>query len=394
MSRIKVCHFSSVHAQTDTRVFYRECRSLARIYDVTFVGIGNFTGVKDGVKLIGIPKPANYLVRYFHTLFIVFLEALKTEASIYHIHDAEMVPFGIVLSLAGKKVIYDIHENTYQDILLKPWLPSYLRKILAFCYNLLLRAGTHFMHYIVVVADPMYLKDFFVKKNQYTIIQNFADLEALEQFVVPNRNEIAGNNLFYIGSIRDLYYDIAPVFDAMYLLKQKGITVNLHCIGIVDAEMEADITKNEKWNAISSQIIFYGFKPIEEAYEISRICKVGICLKDQPEEILVSHERKLFEYMAIGLPSIFCDSHIYRELNHKCGIGISVDLAAPAAIAAAIEKLIISGEMLAEFSDHNLHWANQEFNWSHEEKKLLADSAKAVKEVMDVLDNMNSSVAK
>jgi malate dehydrogenase len=35
-----------------------------------------------------------------------------------------------------------------------------------------------------------------------------------------------------------------------------------------------------------------------------------------------------------------------------------------------------------------------ELKLNDEEKKLLADSAKAVKEVMDVLDNMNSSVAK
>jgi len=44
LKKVKVCHFSSVHKIDDTRVFYRECVSLAQDFDVTFIGIGDFTG--------------------------------------------------------------------------------------------------------------------------------------------------------------------------------------------------------------------------------------------------------------------------------------------------------------------------------------------------------------
>ncbi len=371
MTKIKVCHFSSVHSQTDTRVFYRECKSLAKDYDVTFIGIGNYTGKKDGVSMIGIPKPGNYFIRFFHTLFKVFAEAVKTDACIYHIHDAEMILFGIALSLSGKKVIYDIHENTYQDILLKPWLPAKLRFVFAFCYRLILKLGSNFMHYIVVIADPEFLKDFYVKEGQYSIIQNYADTDSLRKYRVINRSGLQGNNLFYIGMIRDMYYDIDKLFDALYILKQKGIETHLHCIGYFGAKTGKDFKRYKHWNEIKTMITFYGFLELDEAYEISKICKVGICLKNQPESMLVSHERKLFEYMAIGLPSVFCNSHIYFGLNQKCEIGLCVDLEKPEEIAIAIERILYTNELQETFSNNNIFWSELEYNWKAEVQKLL-----------------------
>ncbi len=117
MKKVKVCHFSSVHSIHDTRVFHRECISLGKKFDVTLIGIGDFTGTKNGVNVIGILPSKNRLFRIFTSGIRAFSEAIKTEASIFHIHDPEMIPFGILLSFAGKHVIYDIHENTAGDIL-------------------------------------------------------------------------------------------------------------------------------------------------------------------------------------------------------------------------------------------------------------------------------------
>ena len=47
-TRPKVCHFSSVHHVWDTRVFYRECVSLAKEFDVTLIAIGKGDFVNAG----------------------------------------------------------------------------------------------------------------------------------------------------------------------------------------------------------------------------------------------------------------------------------------------------------------------------------------------------------
>jgi glycosyltransferase involved in cell wall biosynthesis len=366
----KVCHFSSVHQVWDTRVFHRECVSLAKIFDVTLIAIGEGNQIKQGVQVIGIPKPKNFWYRYLFTIWKVFILAVKVDAQIYHIHDAEMVPFGIVLSILGKKVIYDIHENTHGDILLKPWLPKPIRKILASLYNLVLRIASRFMHFIVVVADPKFLTSFFVKEEECTIIQNFADTSEMGEFRVIDRHVLPGNHLFYVGMIRDMYYSIDPVLEAVALLKEKGIRVDLHLVGYFGSKTNTKLDTVACWERIHEQIHYYGFLETQEAYKVSMQCKIGICIKNQPEDMLVSHERKLFEYMAIGLPSIFCNRSIYTDLNTKTSIGLAINIESAEEISVAIAELLKKEENYAA-SQNNFTHSNEDYNWQKEEQKLL-----------------------
>jgi len=46
---------------------------MAVYFDVTLIAIGNFTGLKNGVKIIGIPKPKNRMQRALGTIFKVLL---------------------------------------------------------------------------------------------------------------------------------------------------------------------------------------------------------------------------------------------------------------------------------------------------------------------------------
>jgi glycosyltransferase involved in cell wall biosynthesis len=370
-AKVKVCHFSSVHHVWDTRVFYRECISLAKEFDVTLIAIGNRTENLNGVNIIGIKKPANIFIRFFFTIFKVFILAVKQNAQIYHIHDAEMVPFGIALRILGKKVIYDIHENTYDDILLKPWLNKSFRLLIAKSYNCLLLFASRFIHYIVVVADPKYLTKFFVNEHECTIIQNFANTDELSDFVLEDRASLPGNHLFYVGMIRDMYYNIDPVIEAIYLLKQKGIVCHLHLIGYFGSKTNHSLATVPCYTEVKDQINYYGFLDINAAYKIARQCKIGLCIKDQPESMLVSHERKLFEYMAIGLPSIFCNSSIYKELNNQWQIGIGVQLKNSEEIAKAIEALLTNPIELNKLAINNLKAARTHFSWQLESNKLL-----------------------
>ncbi len=371
-TRPKVCHFSSVHHVWDTRVFYRECVSLAKEFDVTLIAIGKGDFVKQGVHVIGITKPKNIFYRFFITVFHVFILAVKQDAQIYHIHDAEMIPFGIVLSILGKKVIYDIHENTYDDILLKPWVNKALRLFLARTYNALLWFGSKFMHYIIVVADPKFLNKFFVAAEECTIIQNFADPKDWEPYLVKNRSELPGNHIFYVGMIRDMYYHIDTVLEAIYKLKGEGFLCELHLLGYFGSRTNSSFSNLPFWNEIKSQIHFYGFLEKEEAYQISMKCKVGLCIKNQPESMLVSHERKWFEYMCIGLPSVFCNREIYTSINTKFELGVAVNLEDANEIARTLKSILCDPTKQKSFALNNILAANAQFNWQLEAKKLTS----------------------
>ncbi len=369
--RHRICHFSSVHHVWDTRVFYRECVSLAKEFDVTLIAIGEAGSyTRDGVKVISVSKPKSVFERFLYTVFKVFILAVKQNAVIYHIHDAEMVPFGIVLSLLGKPVIYDIHENTHDDILLKTWIKPKIRLVLAKGYNCLLWIGSKFLHYIVVVADPKFLSKFFVNEKNSTIIQNFANPNDFETYVVKDRSSLEGNHLFYVGMIKDMYYDIDPILKSLVLLKQKGIHCHLHLVGYVGAGKNLDLEKLDIWEEIKDQVTFYGFLETKEAYRISMKCKIGVCIKNQPNSMLVSHERKLFEYMCVGLPSIYCDAQIYKDLSKHGEIGLAVNLENSENISNALISILNDDRKLDEFSGNNLSLARNYFNWQFEEEKL------------------------
>lgn len=368
---IRVCHFSSVHSIHDTRVFSRECVSLSKYFDVTLIAIGNFSGQKQGVRIIGIPLAKTKLERFFGTTFKVFVSAIKTEADIFHIHDAEMLPFALVLGLLGKNVVYDIHENTKQDILLKPWLKQDLKAKAARMYDALLKFSSRFVHYIPVVANDQFLPIFHVKHKQYTVIQNFADVDEMRKYKVEDRLILPNNHIFYVGMIKDMYYDFNVLIEAVHQLKQKGFIVFVHAVGYFGANVKHDFEDNKYWHEVKEQIHFYGKLSMDSAYKISMQCKLGICLKNQPEEILVSHERKFFEYMAVALPSVFCQSKIYKDINDKYKIGEAIDLKSAEQMALAIQ-IILSNEDEYRLMQANCIKASEEkYNWKSQENLLV-----------------------
>ena len=368
---IKVCHFSSVHSIHDTRVFSRECVSLSKYFDVTLIAIGNFSGQKQGVRIIGIPKPKTKLERFFGTTFRVFISAIKTEAEIFHIHDAEMLPFGLLLGLLGKKVIYDIHENTKQDILLKPWLKPNLKVKAAAIYDTLLKFSNRFVYYIPVVANEQFLPIFHVRLKQFTVVQNFADVNEMRKYRVDDRLILPGNHIFYVGMIKDMYYDFNVLIEAVYQLKQNGFMVFVHAVGYFGANVKHDFEDNRYWNEVKDQIHFYGKLSMDSAYRISMQCKLGICLKNQPEEMLVSHERKFFEYMAVALPSVFCQSKIYSDVNEEYKIGEAIDLTSANEMADAIQRILSDEDTYRLMQANCIRASDEKYNWMSQEEILV-----------------------
>ena len=115
---MKVCHISSAHAPNDTRIFHKQCASLARAgYDTTFVvkakdpqSVGETT--EKGVRVIQVPVDnSSRLKRMLFGTKAVYQKALEVDADIYEFHDPELLPYGLKLDRRGKRVIFDSHED-------------------------------------------------------------------------------------------------------------------------------------------------------------------------------------------------------------------------------------------------------------------------------------------
>ena len=104
MSKNKVCILSSVHSPFDTRVFHKEAKSLIKMgYDVTLIAPHDHDTCVDQIHIKAIQKHPIRFKRMTLTVWSVYREALRVNAEIYHFHDPELIPIGLLLKLKGKQ---------------------------------------------------------------------------------------------------------------------------------------------------------------------------------------------------------------------------------------------------------------------------------------------------
>src|SRR5262245_31681367 len=109
----KVCILSSVRPATEHRMSVKQGASLLRAgYRVSIVAPHPRDEVVSGITIRAVPKFSSRLLRMVIATAYVYREALRQHADVYHFHNTELMPVGWLLKVQGKRVLYDVREDT------------------------------------------------------------------------------------------------------------------------------------------------------------------------------------------------------------------------------------------------------------------------------------------
>ena len=359
---MKVCHMTSAHDPEDIRIFHKECVSLAKNgYDVYLVERGD-SYEKNGVHIVGVGTiPDSRLRRMTQGARRVYEAALALDCDIYHFHDPELLPYGVMLKKKGKKVIFDSHEDVPADILEKYWLPKPLRKMISRMYAFYETKKFAKLDGLIGVTPS--LCDRLKKSNKDTaMITNYPIWE--DGLPEPTFTE---NKVVFPGLLSDLW-SIGTLLEVAERLP--GLTVELRSSN-VEGDLLARLQAMPGWK----QVNFPGRATHDEVMRLMTecLCGMALCLPcpNTGGNLGTLGNTKIFEYMMAGIPVVCTNFVLWKEIVERWECGICVDPTDVDAVTNAVRFFMEHPDRAREMGANGRRAVRETYNWEQQEKVLL-----------------------
>lgn len=363
----QVIIMSSVHPWNDTRIFHREAVSLANAgYAVTLYAIESNRKYQNEIPNLTVKTlPRTSKLKRFQTWLRLYHIARKSQASIIHLHDPELLPLGYFLQKFHKKqVIFDMHEDfpavlqskkIAKHIFAKPIL-----RFIAYMEKKMLQKVS-----AVVFAEAYYKENYQDVTTKQVDIYNYPFLQ--EQMSIP-KYEIP--TLIYAGAIHEIR-GFKEMLDVARLLKMAGYTFQILIIGQVPARLETYAINFQKEHRLEQEVKLIGRVDLSQLTTYYAKSHIGLALLHPVDNYLRSLPTKIFEYMSFSLPYILSDFEAYKKLATSTSSGITANAENPHEIVKHIQFLLEHPEEQRRLGESGYAYHQARFNWATQEQQLL-----------------------
>lgn len=358
----RICHMTSAHRNNDVRIFEKECVSLSNYgYEVHLVAPGE-SDCKKGVFIHGVgEKPKKRWKRMLIFTKKVFREAIKLDASVYHFHDPELIPAGLRLKKLGKKVIFDSHENIFDQFTEKEYIPLAIRKIVnRFFQNYIKKSCMKFD--AIISVDPFICEKYKILNRNTVMISNFPQIELQEAQTLPF---VSTQYICFAGGISK-QWNHDTIITAIN--KIEGVSY------ILCGEAEKKYLDYLKTLPGWEKVDYKGKIPHREALSLLRGSIAGVALcsysKNTNEKEGTLGNTKLFEIMMCGIPVICTDFYSWRNIieNEKCGYCIPYDDSDK--LEELIRYILKNKDEAIKMGINGREAVKTKYNWNVQEREL------------------------
>lgn len=356
----KVCILTTAHQACDVRIFYKECRSLVDAgYEVYLIANHDKDEIIEGIRITSLNARDGRAYRFLVKGWAALWKAIKLGADVYHFHDPDLIPAGLILKLLGKKVIYDVHEDVPKDILCKEWIGSPgIRRVISFLSGIFIKFSNLFFDRIIA-ATPSISKGF--PQYKTTVIGNVPNTSLIDA-IKPETVVKALPAVIYAGALTKIR-GIKEIIEAAGMLE--GL-VELWLTGWWEDDVfEQECRMLKGW----SNVRYFGTLSLEKTYSIMKQADMGIVNFHAVPNSIESLPNKAFEYLACRLPIVMSEFTYWKDLFGKCAIFVNpMD---PRDIAEKIKDLAENPEKMTRLIREGSRMIENEYSWEREGKKLI-----------------------
>lgn len=350
----KVVHISLRHSADDLRIFHKECTTLSKNnFNVYYMVPTNKIYQNNKVKIIPIKDYGSEIKNVTKNYLTALKKSFNANSNIYHLHDPDLIPIGILLKLIRKKVVYDAHEDHQKNVLKRGKNKIFIASI----FYIFEKIATFLFDHIIV-ATPEIGKKYPEKKT--SLIMNVPILSLID--TVPSK-KISKEKfaVIYPGWITE----DKGIIEALIALDNFKGKVELWLFGQISKKINQDLIKIQG----NPNVKYFGIVEPEELYAYMKNADVGIITLHPKEAYITSLPVKTFEYMACSLPIIMSDFPYWKEIFDSCAL--FVDPTNPLDISEKLNALISNKSLRKSLGKNGRRLVETKYNWEVESEKLI-----------------------
>ncbi len=359
-----------MHRPFDPRVFHKQARALAAAgYRVTLFAPHDRDEIRAGVRVRGLPRPRSRAGRPLLWLRLLG-RALRLRAAVYHLHDPELLPLGLLLAaLTGRPVVYDAHEYYRDEIATRRWLPRLLRRPAAEAVHALETLAARRLAAVVAVNEHMAAGFRARGARRVVAVHNYPSLSL---FPCGPRAELPAPVAVYTGLLTR-ERGLETVWHAGRRLRALLPGAEVRVVGRVDwAGVDPALPRTpERWQEEAATRLC-GSVPAETVPDVLAGAAVGwIPFRHTPNNARAI-PLKLLEYMAAGLPVVASDLGVLAAVIRSAGCGLLVPPDEPEAHARALAHLLSHPHEARSLGRRGRLAIETRYTWEAEATRLLA----------------------